>query len=121
MARRSNVWILVGILVIVALVYFSREHFPSPTYGLRGEAGPPGRPGRPGPPGPAGPMGPPGVAGSAGPAGPGASVQSRPPAIPASERGDTSGDATPEQRAALVAYNLSVGNTGPGGPNGRSA
>ena len=110
MARRNTVWILVAIFVVVALGLYSREHLSNAPYGLRGEAGPPGKDGAPGPPGPAGPIGPPGVAGSAGPS-----------RVKASERGDTSGDATPEQAAELMAFNRSAGNTGPNAPNGRSA
>jgi hypothetical protein len=85
MARRSKVWILVVVALVIAFLYYSRESFSSPPYGLRGETGPPGKDGAPGtpgdtgPPGPTGatgptgargPPGPPGPAGPVGPAGP---------------------------------------------------
>ena len=123
MARRNTVWILVAIFVVVALGLYSREHLSNAPYGLRGEAGPPGKDGAPGPRGPAGPIGPPGPAGPIGP--PGVAGSAGPSRVEASERGDTSGDATPEQAAELMefnrAFNRSLGNTGPNAPNGRSA
>jgi hypothetical protein len=69
MARRSNVWILVVLLAVVAFLYYSRERF-APAYGLRGATGAPGKNGEPGAPGPTGPAGPPGPPGPVGPAGP---------------------------------------------------
>jgi hypothetical protein len=62
-------WILVAVLNIVVVIYYSREHLSNAPYGLRGDAGPPGKDGSPGTPGATGPPGPPGPPGPAGPAG----------------------------------------------------
>ncbi len=69
MARRNTEWILVAVLIVIAIAYYSREHISNPPYGLRGAPGRPGKDGAPGPAGPAGPPGPPGPPGPAGPAG----------------------------------------------------
>ena len=70
MARRNIGWILVAVLVIALVVYYSREHLSNAPYGLRGAPGPPGKDGSPGTPGATGPPGPPGPAGPPGPPGP---------------------------------------------------
>jgi Collagen triple helix repeat (20 copies) len=75
MVRRNTGWIFVAVLLVVVIIYYSREHLSNAPYGLRGSAGPPGKDGAQGPagatgpPGPAGPPGPPGPPGPAGPAG----------------------------------------------------
>ena len=69
MARRNIGWILVAVLVIALVVYYSREHLSNAPYGLRGAPGPPGKDGSPGTPGATGPPGPPGPPGPAGPPG----------------------------------------------------
>lgn len=66
MARRNIEWILVAVLVIALVVYYSREHLSNAPYGLRGAPGPPGKDGSPGTPGATGPPGPPGPPGPAG-------------------------------------------------------
>jgi hypothetical protein len=85
MARRNTEWILVAVLIVIAIVYYSREHISNPPYGLRGAPGRPGKDGAPGPAGPAGPPGPPGPPGPAGAAGTSSTpADVPPPATPAS-------------------------------------
>jgi len=121
MARRNTEWILVAVLIVIAIAYYSREHISNPPYGLRGAPGRPGKDGAPGPAGPAGPAGPPGPPGPPGPAGP-AGTSSTPAPVPphafsAFERGDTSNGPTQEQIDALIELNR---GSGPGGPGGRA-
>ena len=108
MARRNIGWILIAVLIVIAVIYYSREHISNPPYGLRGAPGPPGKDGSPGTPGatgPPGPLGPPGPPGPPGPAGTSLTPAPVPPtAIPASERGPASGT-TQEQQDTLVALN----------------
>ena len=85
MARRNTEWILVAVLIVIAIAYYSREHISNPPYGLRGAPGRPGKDGAPGPAGPAGPPGPPGPPGPAGAAGTSSTPATvPPPATPAS-------------------------------------
>ena len=99
MARRNTEWILVAVLIVIAIAYYSREHISNPPYGLRGA---PGRPGKDGAPGPAGPPGPPGPPGPAGPAGTSSTPATvPPPATPPPNNGGFS--AAPPPSAAEIA------------------
>lgn len=96
MTRRNMIWILVTLLIVSVVIYYSRERFPDGPYGLRGAPGPPGPPGSTGPPGATGPPGPPGPPGPAGPAGTSSTpAPVAPTQIPNTQGGGTSRTSDP--------------------------
>jgi len=127
MAVRNTRWILIAVLLVVAIVYYSREHLSNAPYGLRGPAGPPGKDGTPGPAGPPGPpgvAGASGVAGTAGPVGPPGppGTSSTPPSPPPPATPGFTPNATdvptPEQIEALNTLNRGSGPSGAQRPPG---